>query len=212
MIRTAGAVLTIGHSNHALDAFIELLRQHRVNALADVRSAPYSRFNPQFNRESLAASLKAEGIVYVYLGRELGGRSGNRDCYDGEGRIRYDRVAATESFRRGLDRVVDGAARRRIALMCAEKEPLHCHRTLLVAHELDKRGVGVDHIHADGRLESHDDAMDRLVDLAGLRLDGHLFRRAQPRAELIAEAVERQAKRAGFVDRHLAAASDESGR
>ena len=212
MMRTGGAVLTIGHSNHALEKFIELLRRHRVNALADVRSAPYSRFNPQFNREPLAASLKAEGIAYVYLGRELGGRPGDRACYDDEGRILYHRVAATEPFHRGLERVVDGAVRFRIALMCAEKEPLHCHRTLLVAHELDKRGVGVAHIHADGRLESHGDAMDCLVELIGLQPDGDLFRRSQPRAELIAEAVERQAKRAAFVDRRSGTASGETDR
>ena len=170
MIRIGGTVLTIGHSNHALEVFVGLLRQHRVNALADVRSAPYSRYNPQFNREPLAASLKAKGIAYVYLGRELGGRPGNRRCYDDEGRVLYDRVAATEPFRRGLERVVAGAARLRIALMCAEKEPLHCHRTLLVAQELGKLGVGVAHIHADGKLEPHGDAMDRLIDLTGPRL------------------------------------------
>ncbi len=209
---TGGAVLTIGHSNHALEKFIELLRRHRVTALADVRSAPYSRFNPQFNREPLAASLKAEGIAYVYLGRELGGRPGDRGCYDDDGRVLYGRVAATEPFRRGLERVVEGAARFRIALMCAEKEPLRCHRTLLVAHELDKRGVGVGHIHADGRLESHGDAMDRLIEHTGLRPDGDLFRPAQTRAELIAEAMERQAKRAAYVATGSAAASDEEGR
>ena len=212
MNRTGGAVLTIGHSNHALEEFIELLRGHRVNALADVRSAPYSRFNPQFNRGPLAASLKSEGIAYVYLGRELGGRPRDRGCYDGEGRVLYDRVAATEMFRSGLERVLDGAARFRIALMCAEKEPLHCHRTLLVAHELDRCGVGVDHIHADGRMESHGDAMDRLIEFTGLRPDGDLFRRAQTRAELIAEAMERQARRAAYVATGSAAGSDETDR
>ena len=212
MNRTGGAILTIGHSNHALEKFIELLRRHRVNALADVRSAPYSRFNPQFNREPLAASLKAEGIAYVYLGRELGGRPGDRGCYDNEGRVLYDRVAATETFRSGLERVVDGAARFRIALMCAEKEPLHCHRTLLVAHELDRHGVGVAHIHADGRMESHAEAMDRLIELTGLRPDGGLFRRAQTRAELIAEAMGRQARRAADVARGPAAGFDETDR
>ena len=160
----------------------------------------------------MAASLKAEGIAYVFLGRELGGRPGDRGCYDDEGRVLYGRVAATEPFRRGLERVVDGAARFRIALMCAEKEPLHCHRTLLVAHELDKRGVGVAHIHDDGRLESHGGAMDRLIELTGLRPDGDLFRPAEARAELIAEAMERQARRAAYVSRGSAAGSDAKDR
>ena len=202
-------VFTVGHSNHTLEAFVELLREHRVDALADVRSAPYSRFNPQFNREPFAAALKEQGIRYVYLGRELGGRSDNFECYDEEGRIVFDRVAATETFKRGLARVVAGAARHRIALMCAEKEPLECHRTLLVACELDRRGVDVDHIHADGGLEPHDQAMNRLIDLV-LPPDGPLFRQTEaPRDLLIAQAVERQARRIGFRNKSLAAASTE---
>ena len=209
MQKIQSKVFTVGHSNHTLEAFVELLREHRVDALADVRSAPYSRFNPQFNRESFAAALKAGGIAYVYLGRELGGRSGNFDCYDDEGRIVFDRVAATETFQHGLARVVDGAARHRIALMCAEKEPLDCHRTLLVACALDKRGVEVAHIHADGRLESHDQAMSRLIDLV-LPSEGPLIRQTQPPTDLmIAEAVKRQAKRIAYRDKSPAAASVE---
>ena len=204
-------VFTVGHSNHALDVFVDLLRQHRINALADVRSAPYSRFNPHFNRKPLAAALKENGIRYVYLGRELGGRPDNFECYDEEGRIVFDRVAATETFQRGLARVARGATAHCIALMCAEKEPLECHRTLLVACELDKRGVEVDHIHADGSLEPHDQAMNRLFDFV-LPLEGPLFRPAEPpRKLLIAEAVERQARRIGFRDKSLAAAASESG-
>ena len=145
----------------------------------------------------------------MYLGRELGGRSGNFDCYDDDGRIVFDRVAATETFQHGLARVVDGAARHRIALMCAEKEPLDCHRTLLVACALDKRGVEVAHIHADGRLESHDQAMSRLIDLV-LPSEGPLIRQTQPPTDLmIAEAVKRQAKRIAYRDKGLAAASVE---
>ena len=203
-------VFTIGHSNHEIEAFVELLRQHRVDALADVRSAPYSRFNPQFNREPFAATLKEKGIRYVYLGRELGGRSENFECYDEEGRIDFDRVAATETFKRGIARVVDGAARHRIVLMCAEKEPLECHRTLLVARELDNRSVEVDHIHADGSLESHDQAMSRLIELV-LPCEGPLIRQTEPPRDLmIPEAVERQVRRIGFRDTSLAATDAES--
>src|SRR5437870_5320444 len=97
-------VLTIGHSTHSMDAFIALLRQHGVTALADVRSAPFSRFNPQFNKEALKHSLKAHGIKYVFLGRELGARSPDRACYE-NGRVQYARLARTESFHAGLDRV-----------------------------------------------------------------------------------------------------------
>ena len=209
MNATGHPVLTIGHSNHALDTFIALLQRHAVTALADVRSAPYSRFNPQFNRESLAGSLERERIEYVHLGQALGGRSEDPACYE-DGRVRYDRVAGTETFRQGLARVVQGADDHRIALLCAEREPLECHRTLLVARALHERGIEVEHIHADGRLESHNEAMERLLQLFNLDPDGDLFRRAQPREELVAEAIALQARRVAFVDRNLAAASGES--
>ena len=101
MNEARGTVLTIGHSTHPRKAFIALLQRHDVTAVVDVRSAPYSRFNPQFNREPFAAALDGEGIRYVYLGDALGGRSEDPACYE-DGRIRYDRVAETESFRSGL--------------------------------------------------------------------------------------------------------------
>ena len=191
-------VLTIGHSNHPLEAFMGLLVRHRVTALGDVRSAPYSRFNPLFNRELLAAALKAKGIGYVYLGRELGGRSDDRSCYE-DGRIRYDRLARTDRFREGLERVVRGAAEHRVALMCAEKEPLDCHRTLLVARALDERGMKVAHILFDGRLEPHAEAMDRLLAELDLEPEDDLLRQLQPRDELLAEAIARQAGRVGHA-------------
>ena len=184
------AVLTIGHSTHTLEGFLALLRQHDVTAVADVRSAPYSRFNPQFNRDVLASVLDVEGVRYVYLGNELGGRSGDPECYK-DGRIRYERVRRTKSFRNGLGRVVDGAARHRIALMCVEKEPLDCHRTLMVSLALDEKGIGIAHIHSDGWLEPHSEAMDRLLELR--KLSGEDFFRT--REERIAEAVAQQSRR-----------------
>ena len=128
--RKVSAVLTIGHSNHLQEYFLDLLIQFGVTALADVRSVPYSRFNPQFNREGLAATLKERGIRYIYLGHQLGGRSEDLSCYDEEtGHIRYDLLAKKPQFRNGLRRVLRGAEEYRIALMCAESEPLDCHRS-----------------------------------------------------------------------------------
>lgn len=193
-------VLTIGHSTHSLEAFVGLMRQHGVTVLADVRSVPYSRFSPQFNREALKKSLTAHGIKYVFLGRELGARSDDRSCYE-NGRVRYARLARTDLFRGGIERVIHGANDYRVALMCAEKEPLECHRTLLLAHTLDKLGVVVEHILADGRLESHEAAMERLLDVVGLPHQ-NLFR---SRDDLIAEALVRQEERVAYVDKKLAA-------
>jgi uncharacterized protein (DUF488 family) len=154
-------VFTIGHSTHPLERLIALLKLHRITALGDVRSKPYSRTNPQFNREDLKRGLREVDIAYVFLGNELGARSQDPQCYD-HGRVQYDRLAQTELFRRGLSRVQEGMKKYRLALMCAEKEPLECHRSLLVARHLSLLGISVQHILADGRLESHTELLDRL--------------------------------------------------
>ena len=199
MSQCEAAVFTIGHSNHSLEAFSDLLAQHRVDVLADVRSAPYSRFNPQFNRESLAVALKSSEIEYAYFGRQLGGRPKDSSCYEG-GRVCYDRVAETQDFRQGLAQVMDTAGQHRVAMMCAEKEPLDCHRTLLVAQALDARGVNVHHILADGRLESHADAISRLLRQHNLSPEGDLL---ATREESISLAIERRAAQVAFTAQTL---------
>ena len=197
MPATGRTVLTIGHSTHPIEAFIALLQRHGAAAVADIRAAPYSRFNPQFNREPLAASLAACGIEYVFLGSELGGRSADPACYD-DGRISYGRLSSTRAFRVGLERVAKDAIRHRIVLMCAEKEPLECHRCLLVAPALEARGIPVAHIRPERTLEAHADAMSRLLAMHGMQdaaENQRLFPRS--RAERITEAIGRQAARFG---------------
>lgn len=188
-------IFTIGHSTLSAEAFLALLRQHQVEAVADVRSTPFSRFNPQFNRDVLEQSLKENGIRYVFLGKELGARSDDRSCYI-LGRVQYGRLAQTALFQSGLDRVSHGAARYRVALMCAEKEPLECHRTLLVAKELVARGLPVLHIHSDGHLETHEAAMERLLAVTGIPKED-LFRSKE---ELLSEALARQEQQVAYVD------------
>lgn len=186
---------TIGHSNHPIQTFLELLQQHGITALADVRSTPYSRFNPQFRREKLQAALAEAGIQYVFLGEELGARSLDPACYDATGRVSYTKLAQTQLFRRGIERVKNGAGEYRVSLMCAEREPLECHRTILVSRELVRENIVVTHILADGSLESHEHAMQRLVINLGLsRAD--LF--GTP-ADLIEQAYELQAARIAYV-------------
>ncbi len=192
-------VFTIGHSNHSPATFTELLLLHGIEEVADVRSSPYSRYAAQFNHRELGLMLERAGetgIGYAFLGGELGGRPADRSCYDAGGRVRYDRLANTDLFDDGIRRVMRGADERRIALMCTEKEPLDCHRALLVARTLTERGVAVTHILADGGLEDHDDTMNRLMDALKLPRDGDLFR---SRDEVIADALARQSKRIAFV-------------
>lgn len=122
---------TVGHSNHSFEKFISLLTANGVTAVADVRSRPFSRRHPQFNEERLAAALAQQGIAYVFLGRELGARPEDPSCYE-NGKVQYERLSATPAFKAGIERALAGAEKFRVALMCAEKEPLDCHRTLLV--------------------------------------------------------------------------------
>jgi uncharacterized protein (DUF488 family) len=187
-------VYTIGHSNHPAERFVALLQQHGIGAVADVRSTPYSRFNPQFRREKLAATLKDAGVHYVFLGRELGARSEDPGCYEGN-RVSYDKLARSELFRSGLQRLLTGMQDHRIAVMCAEREPLDCHRTILVARELERTGAPVSHILADGSLETHTHAMERLA--ASLELpESDLFGDQAGRFET---AYELQAKKVAYV-------------
>lgn len=187
------SVFTIGHSTHSLDAFVALLHFHGITALCDVRSQPYSRFNPQFDREELAKSLRECGISYVFLGNELGARSEDPTCYEG-GRVRFGRLAETPEFQRGLERVRNGMEDFRLALMCAEKEPLECHRGILVARHLAAQGVAVQHIHADGTLESHERAMQRLLQMLKWP-DRDMFRTQE---EILADAYFAQEKRIAY--------------
>lgn len=186
-------VLTMGHSNHQIGDFMELLRSHAVTAVADVRSAPYSRLNPQFNRDDLRKTLKVNGISYVFLGRELGGRPADRSCYF-EGRVQYRKLAQTPLFKKGVDRVLRGAESYRVVLLCAEAEPLVCHRSLLIAQELASLGTDVVHIHADGTLESHAVAMWRLVEMLGLS-NSDLYRTKE---DIIADACAFQERRVAY--------------
>ena len=186
-------VFTIGHSTHPQERLIGLLTQHGITALCDVRSKPYSRMNPQFNREELKDALKVTGIAYVFLGKELGARSEDPSCYE-EGKVQYDRLAHTELFQQGLQRVQEGMKRYRIALMCAEKEPLECHRTILVARYLAALDLDVQHIHANGKLESHAEALRRLSRLVGLP-EEDMFRSPE---DIQADAYRRQENRIAY--------------
>lgn len=198
MGQSRSPAFTIGHSNHPAEVFLELLLTHAIEEVVDVRSSPHSRYNPQFNRKALQAALADAGVGYVFMGGELGGRPADPLCYDGEGRVQYDRLAETEAFNAGIRQVIQRAGARRIALTCSEKEPLACHRTLLIARVLTAQGVAVAHILADGSLEGHAAVMNRLLDGFNLPRNGDLFR---SREQHIDDAVSRQARRVAYVGR-----------
>ncbi len=188
-------VYTIGHSNHEFTSFIRLVKLHGITAVADVRSQPYSRFFPHFRSAALKRHLFEHGIAYLFVGKELGGRSDDPACYR-HGIVQYDLVAAQPRFREGLHRLLEEMKRHCVTLLCAEKEPLNCHRALLVGRNLVAAGVDVGHIHADGSLESHPKLESRL--LAAWRLpDTDMF---TSRNNLIAEAYRMQGERVAYKD------------
>ena len=191
------SVLTIGHSTHSLEAFVKLLKAHSAGAVADIRSTPYSRYSPHFNREPLRDALRRHQIRYVFLGRELGARSNDPACYE-NGRVKYKLLAQSELFRRGIERVESGANAYRIALMCTEKDPLDCHRAILVAPALCRNGTPVQHILPDGRLEDHESSITRLLDAMGFCTDNTF---PQMQADLVEQALARQERKIAFVAR-----------
>ncbi len=153
---------TIGHSNHAIEKFLDLLKTHGIEALCDVRSKPYSRFNPQFRYQQLKAFLQKHNIAYVFLGQELGAKPDDLSCYS-EGKLQYARLAETEAFQTGMNRLKTDLSASRVALMCAEKEPLDCHRTILICRHLRADDLIIKHILADGYLEDQHHAEQRLI-------------------------------------------------
>ncbi|MHC4176303.1 MAG: DUF488 domain-containing protein [Planctomycetota bacterium] len=172
-------VWTLGHSNHPLERFLDLLKQHQITLLLDVRSSPYSRYASQFNKEAICNALKAQGVDYLFLGDLLGGipSAGREDAlprgggawpphipttaeredgqfYDPEGYVLYDRLAQSPQFQQGVERLLEKIGTARAALMCGEEDPTDCHRRLLVGRVLGTRGVTVLHIRGDGRIQS----------------------------------------------------------
>jgi uncharacterized protein (DUF488 family) len=185
-------ILTIGHSNHPIGHFLGLLREHGIEILADVRSTPASRFNPQYNRKTLEKSLADVGIAYQFLGAELGARTQDPECFE-NGRVSYRKLAATDGFRHGLERLLSLGQDSRVAIMCAEYDPLDCHRTILVGHELARRGIRIAHILRDGTLEAGEAADARLVERLKLAPDD-LF----GGQDLVDRAYEMQAARVAW--------------
>lgn len=156
-------VLTVGHSNHEIHVFLGLLIAHSVHQVVDVRSQPYSRYVPHFNREQLQQALDEVRIDYIFAGREFGARSPDPEAYDDEGRVRYEVLRSTHGFeRRILEVVTTSRAGRRQAILCTEADPADCHRAVLVAQSLHESGAVVEHLHSDGRIESHSGFLDRI--------------------------------------------------
>ena len=151
------SVFTIGHSNRAFSDFLGVLTAHEVELVADVRSYPASRYAPQFNRNRLASALEANGIGYAFMGAELGGRPKEAEFYDAEGRVVYPKLALSQRFLDGLERLESRLRQSRVAIMCSEENPVSCHRRLLVGQALQERDVEALHLRSDGSVQTDGD-------------------------------------------------------
>jgi len=188
-------VLTIGHSTLSYQDFVQQLRDAKVTAIADVRSTPFSQYTPHFNRDTLPAELRQDKIAYVFLGEELGGRP-NATQFFRDGIADYEKMSRADSFAVGLERVVEGAKKYRIALMCSEQDPLECHRCLLVGRALNQMGVTVRHILGGGKTVGHTAIEQQLLELTG-RAAEDLF---APYAERLAFAYRERAVKVAYSE------------
>jgi uncharacterized protein (DUF488 family) len=149
-VQSSSVIWTVGHSKHTFERFVELLGTERIDVVVDVRSYPYSRIAPQFNREELDAALRRAGARYLFFGEELGGRPSEEGQYDEHGHARYDRMAEQPAFRMAVQRLLSGCREHRVALLCSEGQPQECHRRLLVGKVLADHGVQLRHILPNG--------------------------------------------------------------
>ena len=145
---------TIGHSRHAIEAFIDLARRHGVSLIVDVRGQPYSRFNPQFNRERFKDALKNNDIDYLWLGDRLSGRPEDPKFRGPNSKVLWDELRQSPDLHEGIAEVLARAAEARLALVCAEEDPMRCHRRFLLTPPLSEYGARVLHIRGDGRIQS----------------------------------------------------------
>lgn len=143
-------IYTIGHSNAPAGKIIELLQKFEIRVLADVRSTPYSRYNPQFNRETFEQTLNQAGIEYRYAGDTLGGRPKDPACYQPDGHVNYPAVMEKDFFQKGIQQLMSISLEHRTAVMCSEENPANCHRHHLIGFYLARLGVTVLHIRGDG--------------------------------------------------------------
>lgn len=192
-------VFSIGHSNHLIEVFVALLQGNEISAIADIRSVPTSKYAEHFNSAELASELHKNKIEYVYLGAELGGRPSAVDLFT-DGIADYEKMAKASKFRKGIDRVIKGADRYRIALMCSERDPMDCHRFLLVARVLAEHGLIVKHILPGGGVLSQADMEEHLLSWAGAGENDFFL----SRAERLNLAYRKRSTRVAYAEMHPA--------
>lgn len=175
---TDTTIYSIGHGNKKIEDFIAELKAFNIQFLLDIRSKPYSKWNPQFNQVALELELKNNGITYVFVGDTLGGLPEDRSCYDYNGKVVYDLIKEKDFFKQGLERLTTANKKRiHLAIMCSESKPEECHRSKLIGQELLNKDISLKHIVSKERTKSQQTVMNELtkgkgtVDLFGNEID-----------------------------------------
>lgn len=156
---------TIGHSTNSIEKFLLLLKENKINCIVDVRSSPFSKIAPQYNKDNIKKTLKINNIFYLFLGNELGARYNDINLFE-NGVVSFKKVSITQNFQSGIKRIVEGIKKEfKIALMCSERDPINCHRFGLISHELFKIGINVFHIFDNGIILSNEELEKKLIEI-----------------------------------------------
>ena len=190
-MKSTGKLFSIGYATKPIEVFVAQLQRFEINAVADVRSVPYSKAFHDYHQEALASTLKSNGIHYVYLGAELGPRSKDDAHYDECGQVQFDLLAQSPLYLQGVERLKNGLEKgMNIALMCAEKDPADCHRSLLIGFDLKRRlGLDVTHITHEGDIETQQEMEQRMAQMHGV--SGDLFASSEEQSVLGCQAQSR---------------------
>ena len=191
----ANPIHTVGHSNLSAESLVGMLKRRGITQVIDVRSTPYSRYLPQFNRNNIRVTLERNSIGYTHMGDALGGRPQDDRLYDRNGRANYGLMAQEKAFQDAILQVEQVAEDSHTLLMCTEADPLHCHRTLLVSQELTSRGANIIHLMRDDQQESHEETMEKLLAVWKLLRDGNA---EMTRRQLVEETVRNQAAEVAY--------------
>jgi len=182
-------IYSVGHSNLEADKFVTILQSFSIDVVVDVRSAPYSKYCPQFNKETIAQVLKSSGIKYLFLGKELGARPTDRSCYVDD-IVSFEELKLSDFFQRGISRLLDGIEKHNIAIMCSERKPINCHRAILISRVLTEKGISVKHILSE--TESLDQKDLEAMLLKKFKIEKTLFDTAPSKQLNIEEAYKKQ--------------------
>lgn len=166
MNETVDIIYSIGYSGFDIKDFIGILKSKQISIVIDVRSQPYSQRYPEYNKENLSNTLMCSGIYYRNYAKEFGARQDDRCFYTDEGYLDFDLFAKSPGFSHGFKKLIDSMERDYvIALMCAEKDPINCHRAILVSRVFAKSGYRVVHILPDNAEMTQADIESRLLNM-----------------------------------------------